>query len=193
MTAPEVPLPDDARLLGAFVERGDREAFAELLRLHLDACWRLALRLSGNAADAEDVLQEATLTAMRQARRHRGGSVRAWLLGIVANTQRDLARSAARRRRREREASPPQPPGDEVADDDLRAAALAALGELPESYRAPVCLRYLDGMGFPEIALALGLRERTARTRVSRGLDRLRALLAPLRGGLAAEAVGALV
>ncbi len=185
-----VPADEDARQLRAFVERGDREAFADLLRRHLGSCWRLALRLSGNAADAEDVLQEATLIAMRHAPRWRGGSVRAWLLGIVANAQRDLARAARRRQRRERESAPPPP--EPVADAELREAAVAALAELPEAYRAPVCLRYLEDLDFPGIAAALGLRERTARTRVSRGLERLRELLAPRRTGLSAAACVAL-
>src|SRR3954469_5240022 len=172
MSPADQPTDDDARLLRAFVDQGDREAFAEVLRRNLESCWRLALRLSGNAADAEDVLQEATLIAMRQARRWRGGLVRAWLLGIVANAQRDLSRSARRRERRERRerSSPPTPPeGDH--DDELREAAVAALAELPDAYRAPVCLRSLEGLEFPAIAEALGLGERTARARVSRGLE----------------------
>lgn len=191
MTAAPAPADDDARLLRAFVASGDRGALDTLLQRHLDACWRLALHRCGNAADAEDVVQDAVLMAMRQAARWRGGNVRAWLLGIVANVRRDRSRSERRRERREAEAAPPSSVGSGNADgvDDVRQALTA----LPERYRLPVCLRYLDGLDFPAIAEALSLRERTARTRVSRGLERLRRALAPQRGTLAPESAAALL
>lgn len=179
----------DATDLRAFVDRTDRAAFERLVRRHLDTCWRLARRLGGGAAEADDTVQEAVLAAMRGARSWRGGSVRAWLLGIVANVARSRVRRARRGRPLPHEPAAPEPGPD---DAELRAAALAALAALPASYRDPVSLRYLDGFEVPEIAAALGLGERTTRTRLSRGIEKLRAALAPRRA-MEASAVVALL
>lgn len=178
---PSAADPDDRALLAAFRDQGDREALQRLLQRHVDAAYRLALRLAGNAADAEDAVQEGCIALIASVRSYRGqGTVRAWLLSIVANTQRHQARSRMRRSRHEREAAAqPRDSGHAATTDGpARAAALACLAELPDRYRLPVAMRFLDGLDFSDISAALGTKEKTLRSQVDRGLERLRGLLA---------------
>jgi len=174
--------PDEA-LLQAYVRCGDGRALEELLQRHLADCWRLALHASGHAAEAEETLQRSWIGIMQQAPRWRRlpqGSVRGWMLGIVWNCERMRAREARRRTRWEQAAArstnnvssvrSAAPPARDPTPDDLAAA----LADLPERYRQAVTLRFLEGLAFPDIAQVLGIPQRTARTRVARGLQRLR-------------------
>lgn len=180
--------PDpDLDLLERFRRDGDRAALERLLERHAEAAYRVALRFAGNAADAEDALQDGFIGCMACARGFRGaGSVRSWILAIVANACRRQAR-AQRRRRRHEGLAPPPPAEPQPTDEGLRAAVLAGLAGLPERYRVPVAMRHLDQLSFADIAAILGTREKSVRTRVGRGLERLRSLLS--RRGVAISAL----
>jgi RNA polymerase sigma-70 factor (ECF subfamily) len=174
--------PTDAAIVRQ-VLAGDREAFAWLVDRHHDRCLRLAAHLLGDAAEAEDVVQEALLRAYR----HLGGyrehdRFGAWLTRILVNQ----CRTAAARRRR------PVPPtldwglADGVAEHPAEALALqeeraellrGALALLPDDQREAVVLRHADGMSFDEIAAVTGASVAACKMRVQRGCRRLRALL----------------
>jgi RNA polymerase sigma-70 factor (ECF subfamily) len=179
MDLPAAPIavtdPDAADLL-AWRQSGDRLALAALWERHAPTAWRIALRICGQPAAAQDAVHEAALRLMQRSGTWNGsGPVRPWLLAIVATAARDAQRHSARRERREQPLDPVvHRSGPEREDHSDVAAALAAL---PDHERIPVALRYLDGLGFTEIAAVLGARERTIRSRVGRGLERLRALL----------------
>jgi RNA polymerase sigma-70 factor (ECF subfamily) len=162
----------DAELIERYRRDGDVAAITDVFLRHGETAWRVARRMTGNATEADDVLHDAYIAVLRSARRYRGeGTPRAWLLAAVVNTHRRRARSERRRQRREREAPPPR--RDEPRDD--RADLVRrALENLPERFRLPVMLRYVDGLAFPDIAAAIRCGERAARSRVRRGLERLR-------------------
>jgi RNA polymerase sigma-70 factor (ECF subfamily) len=165
----------DCTLLDAFRRDGDREAMSRLLLKHAEVAFRLATRLTGNAADAEDAVQDALVRSMVHARSYHGkGTVRSWLLAIVANSCRERIRSEVSRRRREEAIAKEAPSGSEPKSDDLREHLNATLATLDDHYRLPLSMRYLDDMDFPDIAAALGGKEKSIRTRVSRGLEQLR-------------------
>ncbi len=137
----------------------------------------LARRLLGDDVAADDVVQEAWLVALRSAKRPE--EVRAgWLAGIVKNLVRRARRDHERRARRERTAAR----GDAVvATDDLcaeralRRRIAEIVIDLPEIYREPLLLRYYDGLSPRAIAERLALPGSTVRTRIQRGLARVRA------------------
>ena len=168
---------DDAALLRAYSERGDRQAMNVLFARHADAAYRVALRCCRNAADAEDAVQTAFIEVLRHSAKYRGESaVRAWIFGFVVNATRHKAREEGRRAAREEKASV----SGEVAPDDraLQDAVRTAVQDLPEHYRLPVWLHYCEGLSSPEVADALSLSENTVRSQLSRGVEELRSALA---------------
>jgi RNA polymerase sigma-70 factor (ECF subfamily) len=161
-----------------------RVVFEALLRPHLDALYYAALDLSGNAADAEDLVQESALKGLRRlASFEPGTDFRAWMLRILANTYIDLYR----RRRFEK----PAPEGEAVeamavTEPDLRPADLEfllpddvarALERLPEEQRAAVVLVDVNGLTNQEASEALGWPLGTLNSRVYRGRAQLQSLL----------------
>jgi RNA polymerase sigma-70 factor (sigma-E family) len=138
------------------------------------ALLKLAYTLTGNAADAEDVVQEALARALpRWDRISRVDNVDAYVRRMVVN-----AHTSWWRRSRRREAPVADPPSSEVdapglGFDDHRRLWLACQA-LPESQRTAIVLRYYEQLEYAEIAELTGVREGSVRSRVSRGLSALR-------------------
>jgi len=169
---------DDDATLVARVRSGDLDAYAELVRRHAPIAVRTAVLL-GAGSDAEDVVQEALVKAYRSLGGFRDGSpFRPWLLRIVANEAHNLHRSSVRRGTREHAAATISPdlldPGDQVVDRERKEAVVAAINALPEKLRVVVTCRYLLELGETETATVLGLPRGTVKSRLSRGLGRLR-------------------
>jgi RNA polymerase sigma-70 factor (ECF subfamily) len=145
-----------------------------------------AYRMTGNAHDAEDLVQETFLRAYRAIDRYQAGSnARAWLLTILQRVRTDAFR---RRQRRPRTVELPDagseiaavpPPQDALASgyEDLERA----LAALPESLRSAVVLRDLQELSYAEIAAVLGVPVGTVMSRIHRGRALLRAALAARR------------
>jgi RNA polymerase sigma-70 factor (ECF subfamily) len=178
---------DDASLLAAHVA-GDPDAFTELVRRHRDRLWAVALRTTGDPEDAADALQDALVSAFRNAASFRGDSaVTTWLHRVVVNACLDRMR-----RRRARPTVPlPEEDGEGhhgVADprDDLDRLELRmeidrALRALPDDQRAAIVLVDVEGRSVAEAAEMLGVPEGTVKSRCSRGRARLAIALAGLR------------
>jgi RNA polymerase sigma-70 factor (ECF subfamily) len=183
----------DAHLAARLAADLDR-AFPKLVADHRDRLYTIALRILGDSRDAEEVAQDALVRAYRAiggypAARTAELRLRPWLAAITVN----LARN---RRRRHEDRHPPAqleplmsdgfdradeaaPSGPAAATRREGAAALASLLlELPPAVRIAVVLRHVDGLSVAETAAALGRPEGTVKAQVSRGLQRLRVLLA---------------
>src|SRR5262245_52142532 len=177
--------PLDEAQVAARARRGDERAFEDLVRRHAKIAFRTAYLITGSAADAEDVVQEACLKAYRAlARFDPGRPFRPWLLAIVANEARNRVRGASRRAElsllaaRERAPQETAPPAEvALLAGERRATILAALDRLRAEERLAVVCRYLLDLSEEETAAALGCARGTVKSRVSRGLDRLRAEL----------------
>jgi RNA polymerase sigma factor (sigma-70 family) len=176
---------DDADLLRRFAEHQDREAVGVLFRRHADAVYRMAWRHARNEADAEDIVQTAFVQILRKPGQYRGeSSVRAWIMGIVVNVTRMKCRGESRRRDREdrvredQDGSAPLPSStaDPASLDnrELQSAILRAVETLPERYRLPLWLHYLEGFVFKDVATVLAVPEKTVRSQIRRALLRLR-------------------
>lgn len=160
----------------------DQRFEAELVP-QLRPLFAAAYRMTGNAHDAEDLVQETFLRAYRAIDRFRPGSnARAWLLTILQRARTDAFR---RRQRRPRTVELPDeglelpvpPPQNALASgyEDLERA----LAGLPESFRSAVVLRDLQDLSYAEIAAALGVPVGTVMSRIHRGRALLREALAP--------------
>jgi len=180
---PTVAVGGDDPVLRA--QRGDVRAYERLIEEHETIAFRTAYLITGNAADAEEAVQDAFLKAYRALGRfRRGAPFRPWLLRIVANEARNRRRSAARRERLALRAAAEVRPGDAVPSPEAallageqRERLLAAVESLPDDQRDAVACRYLLGLTEAETAAALGVRAGTVKSRLSRALVRLRKTL----------------
>lgn len=143
----------------------------------------MAYRLTGNDADAQDLVQEVLLRVRRGLETYRPGSLEGWLSRITTNAFLDEVR---RRRRRPTVALPDDPDrvllGAEDADAALASIRLPddvqdAVRALPEDFRAAVVLCDVVGLSYEEIADRLDIPVGTVRSRIHRGRAALRGVL----------------
>jgi RNA polymerase sigma factor (sigma-70 family) len=164
--------------------------FEAIVLPHLDAAYTLARYLTRNESDAQDVVQDAYLRALKYFDGFRGGDGRAWLLAIVRNT----AFTSRRRHRLEASAAEfdEQLHSAGIEDQHPEAALLGAsarellhqaLDRLPLEFREVIVLRELQGLSYKEIGEVTGVPAGTVMSRLSRARSRLqRALYAEREG-----------
>ena len=173
-------------------QKGDLEAFNQLVILYQDRIYTLALRILGDEDSAEDITQEVFLTAYRSLPRFQNGSLRSWLYRIGTNACYDELR---RRKRRPlqpledengEEAKPfqlsnfPEPvslPEKEVERHELEQVVQQALNRLDADQRAVVVLIDLHDLDYSEAAHILGVPLGTVKSRLARARLQLRNLL----------------
>jgi RNA polymerase sigma-70 factor, ECF subfamily len=167
-------------------------AFEELLERHLRQIYRVAFRLTGNHADAEDLVQDAVIEAFRAFDRFQPGThFDRWVYRIMTHTHIDAVRRRARRPEVSLEA-PVRSTGDplgaflgDVRDDpqqrtervDLSGDIQAALDRLPEEFRTAVILADIEGLSYDEVAFVVRCPVGTVRSRLHRARDMLRKAL----------------
>ena len=165
------------------VAHGDTRAFEALVDRHQKAAYSLAYRITGDAASAQDVVQEAFLALWRSTERYRPerGSLRAFLLSVVHNRAIDQVRRALVHDRR-------RAPGEDLAerteaaertdDEAIRRSEArsvhVALGRLPAEQQRVVELSYYGGFTHTEIAEMLGMPLGTVKGRMRLALDKMR-------------------
>ncbi len=185
----------DQQLLRDYAEHRAQAAFAELVRRHVDLVYSAAVRMVRDAHLAEDLTQDVFVALAENARRLRNRcALPSWLHHTTQHLAANAVRTEVRRRVREQEA---------VARNELLATESnptweviapyldAALGELSESDRDAVLLRYSENKSLRAVGQALGTSDDTAQKRVSRAVERLRGFLA--RRGIAIGASGLVV
>lgn len=163
---------------------GDAAAFDALVRAHTDRMYRVALRVCGDPADAEDIVQDAWIAAWRALPRFRAEArVSTWLYRVVTNT------ALAHLRRRRTAVSldgvdvadtRPTPEGTMLLHE--RAATVhRAIASLEPTQRVPLVLRELEGLSYPEVAEVLGVEVSVLHRRLHRARVALMAKLEELR------------
>jgi RNA polymerase sigma-70 factor (ECF subfamily) len=163
-------------------EPQNADAFAAEVLTYLEALYAAALRLTRNRADAEDLVQDTLVKALRFSDRYTAGTnLKAWLYTILHNTWRNDRRSTARdvvdvdsERVDEAASLPGGPAALETPErillrDTLDADLQGALDELPDSFREAVWLRDVEEFSYVEIAGMLGIPLGTVMSRISRG------------------------
>ena len=178
---------DDHELLEKYAREGSQDAFAELLGRHLKLVYSAALRQVRDVQKAQDVTQLVFANLARRAGHIPRQMVLAgWLHRDTRFTALDLLRSESRRAAREQEAMNTLSPETSPDWAQLRPLLDEALDELDPAERDALLLRFFEQRSLKEIGAVLGSGEEAARKRVSRGLDKLRDLLA--RRGLTTTA-----
>ena len=159
--------------------RGDREAHYQLYRLYSRSMYNVGYRIVNNEEEAEDVLQEAFISAFRSLNHYRGDATfGSWLKRIVVNK----AINVLKRRKAERL------PEDDRFDVPEREEAVEefqftvdqvrnAIAKLPDGYRSVLSLYLLEGYDHSEIAEILGISESTSKSQFNRSKKKLRDIL----------------
>jgi RNA polymerase sigma-70 factor (ECF subfamily) len=157
----------------------------EIVARHSDRVYRLAYRLTGNQADAEDLTQDVFVRVFRSLDTYTPGTFEGWLHRITTNLFLDGARRKQRIRfdalsdeRAARLTSATAMPHDHVADRMFDDDIEQALAQLPPDFRAAVVLCDIEGLSYEEIAGILGAKLGTVRSRIHRGRAMLRDALA---------------
>jgi RNA polymerase sigma-70 factor (ECF subfamily) len=189
------------------VQRGDKGAFDALVLKYQHKLVKLVMRYVRNAAEAEDIAQEAFIKAYRALPQFRGDSAfYTWLYRIAINTAKnavvsrdrspieyDLDRNTGEEsfdmQARMKDAETPE---GLVLTDEIRATVNAAIEALPEDLRTAIVLRELEGLSYEEIAAAMDCPVGTVRSRIFRAREAIdRRLREVFEGGLGrAEELG---
>lgn len=163
--------------------RGDESAWADLVRLHQQAVFRLAYLQLGDSDEAEDAAQDCMIRAYKNLTRFEDGKpLRPWLLRIVSNLasnrRRSIGRYWAALQRAARE-EPHAESGTQAATEQREEAEIlwAAVRKLPANMQNVVYLRYFMELSIEESAQALGLAEGTVKSQTHRALERLHEII----------------
>ena len=191
----DVPSGRDEAALIERSQGGDLRAFDQLVLLHQQAVFAVALRMLGNRDDAQDVAQDAFVRAFRSIGTFRRESkLSTWLISITMNLCRNRRRWWARRRRLivaslddpieteegtlgQEVADPSPTPAKTAEHHEQQRQLAAAMQVLREAERTVIVLRDIQGYSYEEIAQILNCRVGTVKSRLSRARLQLRALL----------------
>jgi RNA polymerase sigma-70 factor (ECF subfamily) len=180
------------------IDPAESQRFERLALPHLDAAYNLARWLTRNDHDAQDVVQEATLRALRYFAAFRGDNARPWLLQIVRHTgfawlrQHRPAETRSLDDDEDGEDFEPAAPASDQPDEaalrkDERAEVNRALASLPVHYREVLVLRELEDLPYRDIAAITEVPVGTVMSRLARARQQMRqALLADARAPLRA-------
>ncbi|MBI1914878.1 MAG: sigma-70 family RNA polymerase sigma factor [Planctomycetes bacterium] len=167
----------DRQLLESFLSHREEAAFEVIVRRHGPMVMGVCRRVLRNRHDAEDAFQATFLVLVRKAASIASRELLAnWLYGVAYNTARRAKAAAARRRVRERQVTQmPEPEAvEECHGTDLQPLLDQELSRLPDRFRIPIVLCYLEGKTRREVARQLGWPEGTVAGRLARA----RAMLA---------------
>lgn len=157
--------------------------FEETVLPHLDAAYNLARWLTRNERDAEDVVQEAFLRALRHFRTFKGGDARPWLLAIVRNTFYTWLKHN-RPPEEEIVDENKQPHAEDVSDPETlllreadRQLLRNALDRLPKEFLEVIVLREFEELSYKQIAEVIQIPAGTVMSRLARARKRLAEIL----------------
>jgi RNA polymerase sigma-70 factor (ECF subfamily) len=182
---PRKAIDPDAALVER-LRRQDAGAAEALVAAYWDRVYRLAIRITGNASDAEEVVQDTLWTASRKIDTFRGAAAfGTWLYRITANTANQKLRG--RRSTRNEVSWEDLGPSfddkgqhaeavvdwsrrlkDPAIEGELKSVLRGAIDELPADYRTAFLLRDVEGLSYPEIAETLHIKQGTVKSRVHR-------------------------
>lgn len=177
------------------LRRGDEAAYRDLVRLHQNRVFTIALRMIGDREEAADVAQDIFVTVFRSIRSFRGDSLfSTWLYRVAMNRTKNHIKYMHRRRQGLKVAWDARPgweptgttgphyptvgrterPDDAAATRELTRRAVEALGRIDQEFREALVLHEIEGVSYEEIAAVTGVPEGTVKSRIHRARAALR-------------------
>jgi RNA polymerase sigma-70 factor (ECF subfamily) len=183
-------MPESDAVAVARARAGDADAFRELVDRHSRRIYGLAFRLTGNAQDAEDVVQETWLRAYRQLGRFESrANFGTWLHRIAVNCSIDLMRARPKREEPQDGSAldglaaqgdgPSAGPERLALSAEIQERVAAAMERLSPMERAAFVLRHFDGLSIGEIGRTLNLRTNATKHSIFRAVRKMRTALEP--------------
>jgi RNA polymerase sigma-70 factor (ECF subfamily) len=176
-------VPSHEALMAGFQARLDSEAFEQIVSSYMSPALAVARQILSDSALAEDAVQESFLRVIRKRHQYIPGSpFSCWFYAIVRNVCVDMLRQSARQKELIEEIAGTPPSGDPAGDEpntprtDLSEIP-KILNVLARGERDVLELRIVHGLGFRDVAAALGISEEAAKKRAQRALRRLRAMV----------------
>jgi RNA polymerase sigma factor (sigma-70 family) len=173
-----MPDVNDMALVREYAGRNSEPAFVELVHRHINLVYSVALRFTGNTADAQDVTQAVFIILARKAASLRQSTiVTGWLYETTRFTAMKCLRTKLRQQAREQEACMQSALDDSNPDGiwkQLAPLLEEAMARLDEKERALLALRFFENKSGAETAAMLGIQEWAARKRVERAVEKLR-------------------
>jgi RNA polymerase sigma factor (sigma-70 family) len=159
---------------------GDREAHYKLYKLYSKAMFNVGYRITGNEEDAEDVLQEAFVSAFKNLHHYRGdASFGAWLKRIVINKAINVLKKhkwEMMPENKEIDVAAEEEPQEYLSDLNVTRVR-SAIQQLPDGYRSVLSLYLLEGYDHQEIGEIMGISESTSKSQLNRAKNKLKELL----------------
>jgi RNA polymerase sigma-70 factor (ECF subfamily) len=178
----------DVQLVVA-AQNGDREAFGRLVESHRGRVYAMAMAITADAHEAQELTQETFIRALKNLPRlDAPEKFQPWLRGITHTIGRDIRRKAARERRHVEAAAQERPIEAEstegpIAESEAAGAELSALADLvatlPENIRIALDLKFREGLSYEDIGKTMGVPASTVRGLLFRGTKALRERLRP--------------
>ena len=166
----------DPELVKASLD-GNQFAYETLVRRHQDAVFGLAMSMTRNPEDAADMAQEAFIRAYTKLEQYNPNyEFKSWMLRICANLTKNLFRGRVRRRKMEERHMVQTEIEQSATTPDFQELE-EALAKLPAKFGAPLRLKYMEGLGYEEVAKILGVGVSAAKMRVLRGKKMLAEVL----------------
>lgn len=182
---------DENKLVNKAV-KGDNSAFEALMEKHMGIIYNIALRMTANQDDAEDMTQEIMIKIFRSLGSFKGNSkFSTWIYRVAVNTCLDELKKKKNKKHLSLDAEISGDDGEnqiEIKDDspspeklaeqnELRDMVAAAVKLLSDEHRAVIVLRDIRGMSYSEIAGILGCSDGTVKSRISRARAQLKMIL----------------
>lgn len=174
-------LSDDDLVDGYRVSKNP-EFLTEIFLRYSDIAFRTAFQFSKNNSDAEDAAQNAFIKCMNDLNQYQlGTNFKAWLMRIVVNSCKNKKIEDQRRSSRHEKYSAQKENfianEDKLVKNEIQVVIRNTVASLPEKYRAPIWLVLFEGFTYADASKSLEMPEKTIRTQVSRGLEKIKEIL----------------
>jgi RNA polymerase sigma-70 factor, ECF subfamily len=165
-----------------YAQKGDIEAFQQLMNKYLPVVEKFAYQIGNDANDIEDVAQEVFIRVYRFINQYSKAKFTTWLYQITLNVTRDLKRKDKRNKNKVEKLMQERNDFTEEFNDSLLESEDAkilhhAISRLHEKYKLPLILYYFHDKKYDEISEVLSLRLSTVKTRLKRAKDKLKVIL----------------